>query len=67
MDYVALKTLMKYDNLMSRRARWIEVLATYFFEIEHRPEKKMDHTDYLSRINQTNPKYLRTEKMLNIF
>ncbi len=35
----------------------MEVLATYFFEIEHRPEKKMGHADYLSRINQTNPEY----------
>ena len=48
---------MKYDNPIPKRARWIEVLATYFFKIEHRPEKKMDHTDYLSRINQTNVKY----------
>ncbi len=56
-DYAALKTLMKHDNLISRRARWMEVLATYFFEIEHRPGKKMGYADYLSRINQTNPKY----------
>jgi len=42
---------MKYDNLTSKRARWIEVLARYFFEIEHKPEKKMGHANYLSRIN----------------
>ena len=48
---------MKHDNPISRRARWMEVLATYFFEIEHRSEKKMDHANYLSRINQTNPEY----------
>ena len=35
----------------------MEVLATYFFEVEHRPGKKMGHADYLSRINQTNPEY----------
>ena len=35
----------------------MEVLATYFFEIEHRPGKKMGYADYLFRINQTNPKY----------
>jgi len=56
-NYAALKTLMKHDNPTLRRARWIEVLVTYFFEIEHRPEKKMSHADYLSRINQTNPEY----------
>ena len=35
----------------------MEILATYFFEIEHRPGKKMCHADYLSRINQTNTEY----------
>ncbi len=35
----------------------MEVLATYFFEIEYRLEKKIGHADYLSRINQTNPEY----------
>ena len=53
---------MKHDNPIPRRARWIEVLATYFFEIEHRPEKKMGYADYLFRINQTNPKYLWDRK-----
>jgi len=48
---------MKHDNSTSRRTRWIEVLATYFFEIEHRPGKKMGYANYLSRINQTNTKY----------
>ncbi len=35
----------------------MEVLATYFFEIEHRSGKKIGHADYLSRINQMNSKY----------
>ncbi len=35
----------------------MEVLATYFFKVEHRPEKKMGYADYLSRINQINPEY----------
>ena len=35
----------------------MEVLATYLFEIEHRSGKKMGYTNYLSRINQTNPEY----------
>ncbi len=48
---------MKYDNPISRRVRWMEVLAMYFFEIEYRPGKKIGHADYLSRIKQTNPKY----------
>jgi len=57
MDHATLKILMKYDNPTSRRAKWIEVLATYFFEIKHRPRKKIGHADYLSKINQTNPEY----------
>jgi len=48
---------MKHNNLTSRKARWIKVLATYFFEIEHRLGKKMGHANYLSRINQINPEY----------
>jgi len=40
----------------------MKVLATYFFKIEYRLEKKMDHADYLSRINQTNTKYLWNRK-----
>ena len=35
----------------------MEVLATYFFEIEYRSGKKMGHANYLFKINQTNPKY----------
>jgi len=57
MDHAALKTLMKHDNPTPRRARWMEVLATYFFEIEHRLGKKIGYADYLFRINQTNPEY----------
>ncbi len=56
-DHAALKTLMKHDNPTPRKARWMEVLATYFFETEYRPGKKMGYADYLSRINQTNPEY----------
>src|SRR6266498_1722668 len=40
----------------------MEILATYFFEIEYRSGKKMGHADYLSRINQTNPEYLWDRK-----
>ena len=56
-DHAALKTLIKYDNPIPKRARWMKVLATYFFEIEYRLRKKIGYADYLSRINQTNPEY----------
>ena len=61
-DYMILKTLMKYDNLTSRRARQMEVLVTYFFKIEYRLEKKMGYANYLFRINQTNIKYPQNKK-----
>ncbi len=54
--------LIKYDSPTLRRARWMEVLATYFFEIEYRPGKKIGYADYLSRINQTNSEYLQDRK-----
>ena len=61
---------MKYDNSIPRRARWMKVLATYFFEIEYRLRKKMGYADYLSRINQTNAKYSwdrkNTKYILNV-
>ncbi len=53
---------MKHDNPTLRKARWMEVLATYFFKIEYRPRKKIGHANYLFRINQTNPKYLWDRK-----
>ncbi len=40
----------------------MKILATYFFEIKHRSGKKMGHTDYLSRINQTNLEYPQDRK-----
>ncbi len=56
-DHAVLKILMKHDNSTPRKARWMEVLTTYFFKIEHRLGKKMGHADYLFRINQTNTEY----------
>ncbi len=48
----------------------MEVLATYFFDIEYRLEKKMSHVDYLFRISQTNIEYpwdkKNTKYILNI-
>ena len=40
----------------------MKVLATYFFEVEHRSEKKMNHADYLSRINQMSTEYSQNKK-----
>jgi len=48
-DHIALKNLKGHNNPSKRRARWMETLAQYDFEIRHRPGKKMDHVDFLSR------------------
>jgi len=50
-DYTILKILIKHDNPILKRARWIEVLVTYFFEIKHRSGKKMGYANYLFKIN----------------
>ncbi len=50
-DHATLKTLIKHNNSTPRKARWMKILVTYFFKIEHKPGKKMGHADYLSRIN----------------
>src|SRR6266496_5321572 len=52
-DHAALKTLMKHDHPSPRRVRWMEVLFSYHFDIQHKSEKKMGHADYLSRMNNT--------------
>jgi len=67
MDHIALKTLMKYDNLTSRRARWMEILVIYFFKIEHRPGKKWAIWITYSESTKQTLNTLRTERMLNIF
>ena len=56
-DHAVLKILIKYDKLIPWRAKWMEILTIYFFDIEHRSGKKMGYADYLSRINQTNTEY----------
>src|SRR6266540_5213191 len=50
-DHAALKTLIKHDHPSQRRARWMEVLFSYHFDIQHKSGKKMGHADYLSRMN----------------
>ena len=56
-DHAALKTLMKHDHPSPRRARWMEVLSSYHFDIQHKPGKKMGHADYLSRMNSTQTEF----------
>ncbi len=57
-DHATLKTLMKHDHPLPRRARWMEVLSLYHFDIQHKPGKKMGHADYLLRMNNMQTEFL---------
>jgi len=48
MDHAALIWLCKRAELSSQVARWLEVLAEFFYRIEHRPGKKHGNADGLS-------------------
>jgi hypothetical protein len=48
-DHRALTWLLSLKNPKSRVARWIEILASYVFEIQYRPGKNHANADGLSR------------------
>lgn len=48
-DHGALTWLLKLQNPEGQVARWVEVLQTYNFKIEHRPAKQHGNIDGLSR------------------
>ena len=49
-DHSALKSLIKTKDPEGQTARWIETLASFKFEIQHRPGKRHTNADALSRI-----------------
>src|SRR6266540_7442408 len=55
-DHVVLKTLMTHENPLSRKARWIEKITLFNFTIHYRPEVKMGHADFVSRMDTFLPK-----------
>ena len=48
-DHDALKSLQSFKELEGQVARWLETLALYGYTIEHRPGKKHQNADALSR------------------
>ena len=48
-DHRALKWLLKFKNPEGQLARWLELLATYDFAIEHRPGLQHGNADSISR------------------
>lgn len=48
-DHGALTWLLNFKNPEGQVARWLEVLQTYNFKIEHRPGKQHGNSDGLSR------------------
>ena len=49
-DHSALKSLMKTKDPEGQTARWLEALACFNFEIQHRPGKRRTNADALSII-----------------
>ena len=49
-DHAVLKTHMTHENPSPRRVRWLKKLAYFDFDIEYKPGKRMEHADYLSRL-----------------
>lgn len=48
-DHGSLRWLLRFKNPEGQMARWLQVLFTYDFEIEHRPGKQHGNADGLSR------------------
>lgn len=48
-DHGSLRWLMNFKNIEGQLARWLEVLGTYDFEIEHRAGAKHINADSMSR------------------
>ena len=51
-DHGALSWLMKFKNPSGQLARWLEVLSTYRFVIQHRAGVKHGNCEALSRVNR---------------
>ena len=48
-DHAALRWLMGFKNPEGQIARWLELLGTYNFKVQHRPGKQHGNADGLSR------------------
>ena len=48
-DHGSLRWLMNFKNPEGQVARWLEVLSTYIFTVEHRPGRLHGNADSLSR------------------
>ena len=49
-DHNSLIWLLSFRNIQGQLARWIEELAQYDMEVQHRPGKKHSNADVLSRL-----------------
>ena len=65
-DHEALKSLFSSLDPRGRRARWIEKLSDYDFEIVHRPGLKHGNADALSRMPTCDPSIQGTETVAAI-
>src|SRR6266511_3505154 len=54
---------MTHENPSPRRARWIEKMVPFNFTIYYRPEVKMGHADFASRMDTFLPKDSTSESI----
>lgn len=48
-DHDALRWVLKLKNPEGQVARWLQILSTYIFDIQHRPGSQHGNADELSR------------------
>ena len=53
-DHRALQWLHNFKDPDGLTSRWLEKLAAFDYEVQHRPGKSIDHADELSRIPTVN-------------
>lgn len=52
-DHGSLRWLFNFKQIEGQIARWIQILGTYDFEIEHRPGRKHGNADAMSRLESS--------------
>ena len=62
-DHQALQTFRNFKDPSPKLARWQEKIAFVNYDIKHRPGKKMQHADYLSRMPGDKPELQNVQEL----
>ena len=65
-DHGSLRWLFRFKNPEGQMARWLEVLSTFDFEVQHRPGRQHGNADGLSRLPCRQCGNCETEGSLNV-